>query len=142
MTEYQLSQNFWLREFRCKAGVDVPDSLIGHMEELAREVLEPIRTAWGGRIRIVSGYRTKEYQAYLGGVPGSAHLEGRAADIAPGDPESAPALWSLIRKMYSEGRLPALGGLGRYPHFVHVDTRKAPDGHLRRWDGTGYGSEP
>lgn len=138
---YQLSPHFWLREFHCKDGTHVPVELLGNVEELAREVLERIRETWGGPLTVVSGYRTASYQAHLGGVPGSAHILGMAADIAPADPDSAPALWSMIRHMYAEGKLPKLGGLGRYPHWVHVDTRKLI-AHLRQWDGGGVGSEP
>ena len=42
---------------------------------------------------------------------------------------------SMIRRAWSEGQLPELGGLGLYETFVHVDVFHAPDGHLREWRG-------
>ena len=140
MSRYQLSPHFYLDEWRCKDGSDVPTVYLGNVEELAREILEPVRAAWGGPLIVVSGYRTPEYNKGRG-VPHSAHLTAEAADIRPGDPDSSEALWSCVRHMYAAGKLPKLGGLGRYPSWVHVDIRRSK-GRLREWSGAGMGSEP
>ena len=44
--------------------------------------LEHARELAGIPFKITSGYRTKEHNAEVGGVPNSSHLVGVAADIA------------------------------------------------------------
>jgi len=67
---------------------------------------------------------------------GSQHVEGNAIDLRPvrGD---ASQLYRRLMDAHAAGRLQSLGGIGLYPesNWVHVDTAKTPDGHLRRWIG-------
>ena len=49
---------------------------------LVTRVLQPLRKAWGGPLVINSGYRSPELNEAVGGVPGSQHVRGEAADIA------------------------------------------------------------
>lgn len=136
------SEHFDLEEFSCHDGTDVPLVLVPAVQALVDGVLEPVRRAWDEPLIVVSGYRTRTYNARVGGARSSTHCEGRAADIRPVKLASAGALHEFILGMYQRGELPALGGLGKYRGWVHVDTRKARDGHLRRWSGRGVGSEP
>lgn len=53
-----------------------------HLEELM-VFLDRLRESWGSGIRITSGYRCKELNKAVGGVPTSAHIQGYAADIVP-----------------------------------------------------------
>ena len=48
---------------------------------------------------------------------------------------------AVIERLYSEDRIPALGGLGRYPGWVHVDVRPRIEGHLCLWTGEKVGDE-
>ena len=48
---------------------------------LVTRVLQPLRKAWGGPLVINSGYRSPELNEAVGGVPGSQHVRGEAADI-------------------------------------------------------------
>ena len=138
----KLGDHFHVGEFRCHDGAGVPDELLQNLQRLVSDVLDPVRRQWGGPLTVVSGYRTSAWNKRVGGAKASTHVTAEGADIRPGDPDSVAVLHTLILRMHSEGRLPGLGGLGRYGGWVHVDVRKAPDGHLRRWDGTGQGSEP
>jgi hypothetical protein len=84
----RLSEHWEVREL-CRPG-DWP--ILANSREtqdnlavLANEVLEPIRTLWGAPIRCVSGYRSPQHNARVGGAPQSLHMRGQAADIVPAD---------------------------------------------------------
>lgn len=96
----------------------------------------------------MSGYRTAGYNMGLidaddargvhGVASGSWHIVGQAADLRTANGAGdVPQLLRVILEMYTVGKLPWLGGVGDYPvsNWVHVDTRKSSDGHLRRWSG-------
>lgn len=137
---YELAPNFYLDEFDCHDGTPVPSGLIPNLEDLARNVLRPIREAWGAPIIIVSGYRTNGHNKRVGGALTSTHLTGDGCDIRTVRQVDVQRLYALIEMLHGQGKLSALGGLGKYPGWVHVDTRQV--GHLRRWGGSGFGSEP
>lgn len=48
-------------------------------------VLNKLREAWGGPIKISSGYRSKALNNAIGGVKNSLHLKGLAVDMIPVD---------------------------------------------------------
>lgn len=54
-----------------------------HLEELAVELLEPLRVAWGSAIRVSSGYRGFRLNEKVKGSKSSAHCVGYAADLVP-----------------------------------------------------------
>lgn len=109
------------------------------------DVLETLRLHLGEvPIRIISGYRSPDYNRKVGGagryfvgpggrrryVPTSQHVHGRAADIVvPGVDASHVHDVALAAHRAKEIKL---GGLGVYSSFVHLDTRA---GYLRRWRG-------
>lgn len=138
---YLLSAHFLREEARCKDGTALPDQYLANAETLAREILEPVRLRWGGPLVVVSWYRTPEHNRKVSGAPGSTHLTAEGVDIAPKDPRDSLDLHDLVRELHAGKKLPRLGGLGRYPRWVHCDIRKAKDGHLRRWLGGGFGAE-
>jgi len=55
--------------------------IAAHLEELADNLLDPLRVAWGGPIRVTSGYRCTKLNTAVGGVSTSAHKTGYAADL-------------------------------------------------------------
>ena len=55
--------------------------IAAHLEELADTLLDPLRVAWGGPIRVTSGYRCTKLNTAVGGVSTSAHKTGYAADL-------------------------------------------------------------
>lgn len=136
----QLSPNFFLQEFDCHSGEDVPPEVVPNIQKLVTEVLQPIRTVWGGLV-VVSGWRSKAWNDRIGGAKKSTHMTGEGADIKPINPTNLPALIARIEEMYATNKLPGLGGFGKYKNWLHLDVKKAPDGHLRRWVGKGFGSE-
>jgi len=94
-------------------------------------VLNKLRSDLGVPIVITSSYRDPDYNACVGGVPGSEHTKALALDfVARG---GTPAQWAAKLSSY-RGRtfnIPGIGnyvfhgGIGTYPsrNFVHVDTR-------------------
>ena len=141
---YWLSTNLRLSELDCHDGTAVPVSKIGNAEAGAREVFQPIRTKWNAPIIVVSGYRTLAWNRSVGGAKTSTHLfdgDDFGIDIKPVYGADVRRLHDLILVMWKAKLLPALGGLGLYKNWVHVDNRRAPDGHLRRWNGNGVGAE-
>lgn len=87
-----MSKNFTLKELTFSAtaerdGIDNTPSpeVVGHINELCDNLLQPLRDAWGKPIRVTSGYRCPELNKKVGGSMTSAHLCGYAADLQSGD---------------------------------------------------------
>ena len=55
--------------------------VIENLKALAMEILQPLRDYLGKPVVISSGYRSSEVNKAVGGVKGSQHLKGEAADI-------------------------------------------------------------
>lgn len=144
------SRHFTVQEFACDDGTDYPAEWIDSRLQKLCGALDVIREAWGGPIVVVSGYRTPDYNERLrarsnGVAEHSQHPQGRAADIGPvpRTRENVARLHKLIERLITQGKLDDVGGLGPYPGWVHVDVRDKPaDGHIARWVGAGFGSEP
>lgn len=138
----RLTKDFDLSEFHCKSGALVPDNLVANVHNLCLRVLQPVRDAFGKPLVVVSGYRDPLWNQKVGGARFSQHMSGQAADIQPLTPSETPYLIGVVEELIYKGALTGLGGMGKYPLWVHLDIHKAPDGHLRRWSGKGLGSEP
>lgn len=69
------------------------------LQALIDNVLDPLRRAYGKPIIVNSGYRCYSLNVAVGGVPNSAHLEGKAADITGGSKIENRKLWELIKKL-------------------------------------------
>lgn len=113
----RLSTNFKVSEFLCKGSGCCTE---GKIDEKLVEILQQIRDHFGKPVYISSAYRCPAWNKKVGGVSGSYHTYGRAADIMVED--TAPA--EVARYAESIGVL----GIGLYEtdadgYFVHVDTR-------------------
>ena len=60
-------------------------TIVEHLTELTKNILEPLRAAWGSSIIVNSGYRCDALNKAVGGVSTSAHRLGYAADLFPGN---------------------------------------------------------
>ncbi len=74
-------------------------SAIQAMHALVNDVLDPLRDAWGGPIRVTSGYRCPALNQAVGGTPHSQHQRGEAADITVGSPSRNRRLLALIKRL-------------------------------------------
>lgn len=108
---------------------------------LARE-FEMVRALVGGPVTIGSAYRTPAHNRAIGGSRESQHCEGRALDLYP------PTGWTLLRfyrviREWAGNEDSAIGGIGQYPRFVHIDIRPlGDDGRLTVWRGARAWAEP
>lgn len=114
-----ISENFSWSEFQyskvakehgiCNVIIDVKvrDSILA----LVNNVLQPLRTAWGSPLEISSGYRSRELNSYIGGVPTSQHIKGEAADILTSHPFKLASMAKKLNLPYDQMIL--------YPNFVH-----------------------
>ena len=127
----------------CHDGTPYPDEYKQDRLPALLSLLNKIADT-NGQFQVISGYRTPEYNQSLAAnsqahqvVSSSYHIQGMAADIRPVT-GTVEELHQSILSMHSFGELPELGGIGVYPisRWVHVDTGKAHDGHLRRWTGS------
>jgi len=75
--DQKLSQNFKIREFRCKCGKC--NELL--LDEALVDCLQQIRDHFGVSVHINSGYRCEAHNKAVGGSSGSHHMRGMAADI-------------------------------------------------------------
>lgn len=137
----RISAHFSLSEFNCHSGEPVPRDLAPNVEHLVLTVLEPLRGMWGP-IAVISGWRSRAWNTRVGGADDSTHVTGMGADVRPLRPADLDEFVLLVEQQIAAKALPMLGGLGKYPGWVHLDIRKMADGHLRRWVGKGMGSEP
>ncbi len=77
-----------------------------------RLLLEPAREAIGCPIIINSGFRNPRVNALVGGVAGSQHLQGQAADIRPRAPARFQQLVAFLRHCeYTDQLLTGTGWL-------------------------------
>lgn len=84
--------------------------------------LDNLREELGLPITIKSGYRCEKHNKDVGGVKGSQHTLGRAADVGCSDLD---ALYALAPKYFH-----AIGD-GRHKGFIHLDLRNEKE---YRWD--------
>ena len=107
----KLSKNFDSSEFACKCGCgyDIPDPELIRMLQTARDL-------YGKPITITSGCRCIKHNAVSGGTPNSAHIQGKAADIAT--PTGADR-YLLIKALLASGfhRI----GINFKKSFIHAD---------------------
>ena len=140
----KLSKNFSLEEltFSITAnnhGIDnTPNAEVkAALKRLAVEVLQPIREAWGQPIVVTSGYRCPKLNAAVGGVKGSQHLLGQAADIKAANPADNGKLHACIKRLVQQkkinvGQLIWEYGSKTCPKWVHVSLPRVgkPNGQL------------
>lgn len=133
---------FTIREMRQKARFGLTESIVPKKyvanAEKVMAVAEAIREVYGSPIRVISGFRTEEYNKRCGGSPKSQHLTASAMDLQPMCKRED--LLREVARLHSIAEFMAddlqIGGLGYYPRrWIHVDIRQRKDGHMARWQG-------
>ena len=101
----------------------VPKEYVANLENLIGRVLDPLREWYGRPIFINSGYRCKELNEAVGGVDGSYHLTGCAADIDARSRAENEKLFAFIRTHLPFTELGWEGG-GQWVHVGLVPGRE------------------
>lgn len=99
-----------------KLGIDnsIPLSIIPNIEILINQVLDPIREYMDKPIYVNSGYRCPLLNKAVGGVAGSQHVLGQAADITTRSREN-----NLIMERYIEENI-VFDQMIIYKNFIHI----------------------
>lgn len=130
-TDLQVSPHFSSIEWKQPARYGLPEALYPEDWIPTRlivlcDLLEELRQYLICPIRIISGYRTEEWNlrhiaAGHSAAKGSLHIHGVAADIQA-RPFQASEVHRSLMMLHGKGRL-RVGGIGLYTSFVHVDVR-------------------
>lgn len=136
VTEHFASEEFAQRAWAKGPAREYPAGWVGDRLTPLCEALEKIRAHFGGKpVRILSGYRSPEFNRAIKGAKQSQHMAGRAADIVikgvlPKD------IYEAVKKNWKAW---GIRGVGIYVGFVHVDVRVDESGALplglARWRG-------
>ena len=115
--ELQISPHFRVRDFATRDGAPlarISTRLVAALERLAERAAP---------VHIISGYRHRAHNAFVGGATRSRHISGQAADIWSPSNSSIPLARHVVESV-------GCGiGLGLGPNSLHVDVR----GSLATW---------
>lgn len=128
---YYASEHFRIDEFDCNDGTPVPKSAYDALRHLCETYLEPLRSQYGS-VNINSGYRTRSYNASIGGASISVHIYDEKPNAVAADHTTSQAGPSTVASFH-EGK--GAGGVGRYATFTHVDNRQRIGWPTARWSG-------
>ena len=90
-----------------------------HLQELTERLLNPIREAWGGPVKVNSGYRCYRLNNLLGGSKTSAHLTGYAADLVPSNGQRAKFI-KFVQDYLRKSKLPFDQCINEYDKWCHI----------------------
>ena len=106
------------------AGQEEEDNL----RALIAAVLDPVRRQFGAPIKVTSGFRCKEVNKSVGGVTGSQHLVGEAADIISSSNKKAEnyVIGRLIVALgnYDQVIFENVGPNDLRPEWIHVSWKR------------------
>jgi N-acetylmuramoyl-L-alanine amidase len=116
---------------KCKAQNTYPPKPLWKNITNTALMLDAIRQELGAPIRILSCYRSPEYNACIKGEDKSLHMRFNAIDFTCF--EGTPEIWRRVADRLRSSEKRFVGGIGVYPtrRFVHIDTR----GKAANWKG-------
>jgi len=124
-TNIQVTKNFNVSEMEYYD--KVPANLLDNTKEVLVNI-QVLRDALGAPLSIMSGYRSPERNAAVGGATKSQHMQANAVDLQC-KTKTPLEMYNMVEKLVKEGKMKQ-GGLGIYDGWIHYDTR----GTKSRWD--------
>ena len=114
------TQNFKVSEFACHCGCGY-----NVIDQRVIDMAQTIREALGVPVHVNSGCRCEKRNATVGGVKGSFHTKGLAADLSCS--LGAKKLVAVVADLKARDKLPDLEYAILYMQkdFVHIDCGKA-----------------
>ena len=113
------TKHFKVSEFSCHCGCgyNIIDQRVINMAQIIRDAL-------GVPVKVNSGCRCDKHNAKVGGVKGSKHTKGLAADLSCS--LGAKRLFAVVADLKARGKLPELDYAILYikKDFVHIDCGK------------------
>ena len=112
------TKNFKVSEFACKHCGE------NKIDQQVIDMCQKIRDALGVPVHVNSGYRCPVHNANVGGVKGSQHTLGKAADLSCS--LGALKMFDTVKRLKAEGKLEELEYciLYKKKNFIHVDCGK------------------
>ena len=108
------TKHFNVNEFACKCGCG-----FNIIDQKVINIAQTIRDALGVPVRVNSGCRCDKHNSRVGGVKGSKHTTGFAADLSC--ELGAVKMFDTVKKLHADGKLPDLDYCIRYKTFIHID---------------------
>ena len=117
------SAHFAKSEFKCSCGGRYCNGYpAGNTSAKLLNILEKIRAYYGKPITITSGQRCKTRNAQVGGVSGSAHTKGKAADIyIPGVTNTRAGRNAVVNLAYKYGAAYSYANTAQTGNAVHIN---------------------
>ena len=110
----QDTKNFKVSEFACHCGCG-----FNVIDQRVINIAQSIRDALGVPVRVNSGCRCDKHNANVGGVKGSKHTKGLAADLSCS--LGAKVMFDTVKQLHAQGKLPDLDYCIRYKWGIHID---------------------
>ena len=109
------SKNFKVSEFACKC------CRKNNIDQRVIDIAQALRDALGVPVRVNSGYRCEKHNARVGGVKGSYHTKGLAADLSCD--AGAEKMFQIVQELWNNGMIPELKYCIYYvnKNFIHID---------------------
>ena len=113
------TKNFKVSEFACKCGCGT-----NNIDQRIINMAQKIREEVGEAVRVNSGYRCEKHNTRVGGVKGSFHTKGLAADLSSS--VGAMKMFEAVKKLKETGQLQDLEYciLYKRKNFIHIDCGK------------------
>ena len=110
------TKNFKTSEFACHCGCG-----LNIIDQRVIDMAQTLRYELGVPVHVGSGCRCPKRNAAAGGVKGSKHLLGLAADLNCA--KGGKVMFDTAKKLKSEGKLPDLDYCIYYrkKNFIHID---------------------
>lgn len=110
----QDTKNFKVSEFACHCGCG-----FNIIDQRVIDMAQTIRDALGVPVHVNSGCRCEKHNAKVGGIKGSKHTKGLAADLSCS--KGSKVMFETVKKLHAQGKLPDLDYCIRYKTFIHID---------------------